>query len=397
MNNKYNGIKNYLAVIFLGVGIYGCSSGGGNTVSPTSGSTVLGAVTGMAADSQGDIFISTTGNGSTQPDGSLYILKIQHSSASAANKSKANQLKSTDVTINANEYSVEKFSATVPDHSKITALAIDKDQGLVYAGTSGTMQNKGSVYVISKADRTWKLVGNGSMPDKGIVSGIVVVNGTIYVSSTGPGRRFCGHVYTLDDAGNWKLAGDDAYDTFAGRIHKLIADTKGNLYIVVNSIANFGSQGGKVYTKPSSSNSWQLVAGENVPNNGLIGAITVDSLNNVYIGTLAKGSTGGFIYKTGKEGIWQQVGIAIPDQGSINQIIVNNDDSNIYIASGGGDVYKMQNGSSSLFQIGGSAVPNSPSIRNLWLNTNSDILAATAGGNIYFAGKNQNTWTKVGV
>lgn len=170
-------------------------------------------------------------------------------------------------------------NGSAPNGGIMTALVVDNNSR-VYAGVGGYNQSRASYFgnVYESSGGAWVNLGNGGTPDNGVVNSIALSNdqNTLYAATSQ------GDVYAVNlvSGGAWQRIGGGAMPD-GGAINSIAMATNSMLYAATsqgNVYSNLGNGG------------WQLVAGGAMPDGWQANAITT-YLNHVYTVT-----QGGSVY-----------------------------------------------------------------------------------------------------
>ncbi len=254
------------------------------------------------------------------------------------------------------------------DGSKINVLAVDT-KGDIYAGT-----HFGEIWKLPKDSSDWmKLTSfQPTATTSGISDLVVDNNGRIFISTgdlpnygTAQVYEISGSFWTYRNFDNQipvSIATDNKGTVYAGTpsgnvhnvfnhgvyyrldessiVSSIVTDSSGNIYM-----GTYGEKGGKVY-KISNNNNKFLLEASSSPDGSKVRSIAIGNNGKVYAGTFGQLGKNGSVYEVTKP--WKQLGGGpnpdspnIPGYGtSVNSIKVDNN-GNVFVGTGGGNVYEI--------------------------------------------------------
>lgn len=218
-----------------------------------------------------------------------------------------------------------------PDSGMINAIAYDVNSSNYYVATAGYdilgNTNFGNVYYVNNG--VWTLAANGSAPNGGIMTALVVDNNSrVYASAGGYNQSsasYFGNVYE-SSGGAWINLGNGGTPD-NGVVNSIaLSNDQNTLYAATSQ--------GDVYTvNLVSGGAWQRIGGGAMPDAGAINSIAIATNNTLYAAT-----SQGNVYSNLGNGGWQLVaGGAMPDGWQANAITTYL--NHVYAVTQGGSVY----------------------------------------------------------
>ncbi len=265
------------------------------------------------------------------------------------------------------------------DGSKINVLAVDT-KGDIYAGT-----HFGEIWTLPKDGSAWtKLTSfKPTALTSGISDLVVDNNGRIFISTGDLPNYGTAQVYEINGS-SW------TYTSFDNQIPVSIAtNNKGIVYA--------GTPSGNVCNVFNHTFCFRLDEAS------IVSSIVTDSSGNIYMGTYGD-STGGKVYKISNDSRFLLGGGSSPDLSKVRSIAIGNNGS-VYAGTFGppgknGSVYEVTD--KSWRQLGGGPNPDSPnipgygtSVNSIKVDNNGNVFVGTGGGNVYEIVKDDKSYTNL--
>jgi len=267
------------------------------------------------------------------------------------------------------------------DGSKINVLAVDT-KGDIYAGT-----HFGGIWTLPKDGSDWMNLTSfqPTATTSGISDLVLDNNGRIFISTGDLPNYGTAQVYEINGS-SW------TYTSFDNQIPVSIAtNNKGIVYA--------GTPSGNVYNVFDPTFYYRL------DESSIVSSIVTDSSGNIYMGTYGD-SKGGKVYKIkiSNDSRFLLGGGSSPDRSKVRSIAIGNN-GNVYAGTFGppgknGSVYEVTD--KSWKQLGGGPNPDSPnipgygtSVNSIKVDNNGNVFVGTGGGNVYEIVKDDKSYTNL--